>query len=277
MSRTPPARIRLAILGLLAAGHSLSAQSDPPFAKFEAASVKPVTPSLVVRHMSNELPDLMPIAMQDPGRVSLRFVSLLWLAASAYHLPKSQVKGPSWMDDQFFDVLATLPAGAPANNVDRMLQSLLKERFDLECHREVQQVRGYALVVGKSGPKLKTSPSKSAPSTPDEQRKVEQQLIARARELQSRSGEDRQVNREERTNFNSEELASWLGRLLHVTVVDQTDLQGLYDVALEIRDRSDPGPDVFRGVEKLGLKLEPRRVSIEVLVIDKIRRIPETN
>ena len=68
-----------------------------------------------------------------------------------------------------------------------------------------------------------------------------------------------------------------VSRLLHFTVVDQTDLQGFYDVALEIRDGSDPGPDIFRGVEKLGLKLEPREVSSEVLVIDKIRRVPEAN
>jgi uncharacterized protein (TIGR03435 family) len=172
--------------------------------------VKPATPGLVVRHISNELPDLMPIPMQDPGRISLRFTSLLMLMAMAYHLPRNQVRGPNWMENEFFDVEATLPPGAPANRVNGMLQLLLKERFDLECHREVQKARGYALLVGKSGPKLKLSSIESAPSTPDGRRQLQQQLIARARELQSRRGEDRPVSREERTHFNSEELASWL-------------------------------------------------------------------
>ena len=68
-----------------------------------------------------------------------------------------------------------------------MLQSLLEERFGLKVHRDTQTKQGFALVVGKNGPKLKPAEPPPAPAqglTAEEQRT--QQAQARIGEMQKR-------------------------------------------------------------------------------------------
>ena len=42
-----------------------------------------------------------------------------------------------------------------------MLQKLLADRFQLNVHRESNEVAVYALVIGKNGPKLKDTASET--------------------------------------------------------------------------------------------------------------------
>jgi uncharacterized protein (TIGR03435 family) len=79
------------------------------------------------------------------------------LILQAYDVQRSQVSGcPNWCDSEFFDVIgkAEDPNVTP-EQVRLMLQALLTERFNLSVHRENRDVPGYALVVTKSGAKLK--------------------------------------------------------------------------------------------------------------------------
>ena len=48
-----------------------------------------------------------------------------------------------------------MPPGTGEDQFRGMLQDLLIDRFKLKVHRETREVRGWALVVGKNGPKLK--------------------------------------------------------------------------------------------------------------------------
>jgi uncharacterized protein (TIGR03435 family) len=48
-----------------------------------------------------------------------------------------------------------LPSGTTAEQIPVMLRNLLSERFKLALHREKAEVKGYALVAGKSGLKIK--------------------------------------------------------------------------------------------------------------------------
>ena len=103
------------------------------------------------------------------------------------------------------------------------------------------------------------------------------------------------------------QLSDTLARLLDRPVVDQTELKGNYKVVLELAladmmnavraagvnlppgafgagpastagapTAADPsgGSTVFRSVEQLGLKLDPRKMAVEQIVIDHLERTP---
>jgi len=102
-------------------------------------------------------------------------------------------------------------------------------------------------------------------------------------------------------------FAGQLSQFVDKPVVDQTELNGVYQLKLELtmadvmavaRARginipaapnapgaaglagaaSDPGgSSIFDSVQKLGLKLEARKVSVEMIVIDKIEKTPTEN
>ena len=76
-------------------------------------------------------------------------------------------------------------------------------------------------------------------------------------------------------------LATLLSRFeLRVPVVDQTGIQGIYDVQLEwlsanARPDAPDGPSIFTAVkEQLGLRLEAKKGPVQVLVIDHAEKTP---
>jgi uncharacterized protein (TIGR03435 family) len=77
-----------------------------------------------------------------------------------------------------------------------------------------------------------------------------------------------------------------LSRFLRETVVDRTGLAGFYDVDLQWRpeDLSKPLAEVAPGVliysaiqAQLGLRLEARKGTLDVIVVDHARRMPIGN
>ena len=80
------------------------------------------------------------------------------------------------------------------------------------------------------------------------------------------------------------ELASAIGRFVDHPIDDRTGLTGRFDLDVTFLPQAggpaprDPGdaPFIFNAVqEQLGLKLEPAKTPIEVLVIDAIERPTE--
>ena len=77
-------------------------------------------------------------------------------------------------------------------------------------------------------------------------------------------------------------LAASLGSGTGRVVVDKTGLKGNYDMRLRFVDRPSPNappdspPEIFTALqEQLGLKLEPDRAPLKILVIDRIERPTE--
>ena len=61
-------------------------------------------------------------------------------------------------------------------------------------------------------------------------------------------------------------------------MVDETGLTGKYSVTIETWKSPDvPGGAVFDAVEKLGLKLGPRKVTVETVVVDRVSKTPTAN
>ena len=121
---------------------------------FEVASVKPAEPQtgMGIRVMMRGGP-----GSADPGQITYSNVSLKNVLTIAYAVKGYQINGPKWLDSERFDIVAKIAKGATKEQFQLMLQNLLAERFKLTLHHETKELPMYALVVGKSGPKLKES------------------------------------------------------------------------------------------------------------------------
>jgi uncharacterized protein (TIGR03435 family) len=102
----------------------------------------------------------------DGERAVFTFMSLKRLVAYAYNAQTYEITGPDWLPTDRFDITATLPAGATKDDVPRMMQALLRDRFHLESRRTTLDDQPVlALQPGKNGLKLK--PASVAPQPLD--------------------------------------------------------------------------------------------------------------
>jgi uncharacterized protein (TIGR03435 family) len=79
-------------------------------------------------------------------------------------------------------------------------------------------------------------------------------------------------------------LAGLLSNMLDRPLVDMTGFEGVYDVHLEwsaddATGRESDGPPSLSTVlqEKLGLRLDSRKTSVDLYVIDHVDRVPTEN
>jgi uncharacterized protein (TIGR03435 family) len=199
----------------------------------------------------------------DTDNTSLRAenISLKQLIERAYGIADYSLSGPAWMGDARFDVAAKQAAGTPKGLMLPMLRSLLTERFRLAVHHEQKSIAGYALVPGKKPPTLHEKSADVGVHTTFGSGKLKG------------------------TNVSMADLASILSRQLNEPVQDQTGLPGVFDVNLEWMPElaqtdtaSDRLPSIFTAVqEQLGLGLQAQKITVDVLVVDHVERIPTEN
>ena len=243
---------------------------------FEVASIKPAKPQPA---------GMIRIGMGgDPGRINYSNVSLRDCIRTAYRVKDHQISGPDWLGSERFDIVATLPPNTPREQIPLMLQGLLAERFKLTFHRETKELPVYALVVGKNGPKLKEAEATSG----------------------DRGNMKMMGGHMEAQKFAMGGLADYLSRMVARPVLDMTELKGSYDFTLDFsmedmqrmlpagvavpmerlgggpegREPSEgtPGPSIFTALqEQLVLKLESRKGPVEILVIDRVEKVPTEN
>ncbi len=226
---------------------------------FEVASVKRATSQAGGRISSS--------MRLDPGRFTCSNVSLKKLLVESYGVKDYQVSGPDWFDTEIYDITATLPPGTTGDDVRLMIQALLADRFKLTFHRDSKEIPVYALVVGKGGSKLQ---------------EVE---FGRG----STSGSPGQLTA---TRIAIRNLTEFLSRQTGRPVLDMTGLKGFYNFTLNYTPDAAPsapspetpipesgvGPSLFTAVqEQLGLRLEPRKAPVEILVVDHVEKIPTDN
>lgn len=246
-----------------------SAAARPGFAEFEVASIKPSRPDAGGRW----------IRMLSVHEFAARNHALKTLIAAAYNLsPQAISGGPAWVDSDRYDIVAKAPGDVRPNLNEQMsmLRKLLADRFQLAFHRTPRSLKIYALTVAVGGPKMKestSSPDVSPEGPPPLIFVVSPQLIR----LPGR-------------NASMAELASVFQRAaLDYPVVDQTGLPARYDFDLKFapdetvfggalgkgtEDSANPG--LFPAIQQqLGLRLQPARGPVEVLVIDHAARPTE--
>lgn len=241
----------------------VSAQDSRP--RFEVASVK--------RNNSHSGQSGMGMG---PGFLTATNVTLNMLMKTAYRVQDYQIiGGPSWISYEAFDVEAKAAAGAippkttqtdatKEDPTERMLQSLLEDRFQLKLRSETKELPVYALNVVRSGPLLKASPEQKAPNG-----------------LKILFGDITA------TSVPLSQFIAALSAQLDRPVLDKTNLPGFFDFHLKWSPQAtsvappdvalDPtGPSLFTALqEQLGLKLESARGPVEVLVIDSVSKPSE--
>jgi len=193
------------------------------------------------------------------GRVEITNMPLRTLIRIAFGTTGSQVVGgPDWIGTDGYDIVAKV-SGDPMT----ALKPLLEERFHLQVHTEKREVQTYALVLantnGGLGPQSKPSEADCAPRPADR--------------CGIRGGNGNITY----TGLTLGQIATNLAKqpVLRAPVADQTGLSGKYDLHLEFND--DPGPNIFTAlIEQAGLKLQPKKGTVDFIVIDRADR-PEEN
>jgi uncharacterized protein (TIGR03435 family) len=207
--------------------------------------------------------------VEDAGQIHYPGTSLMNLVRLAYGVVDAQITGPGFLDDQWFDLIAKIPASASkdhAHQIPLMLQSLLRDRIQMTMHRDRKSMQVYALVVGSKGLKIQESADKSL-----EEGCVSAYVAGGPNAYQC--------------HVTMVELATELPPFMleGVPVVDHTELTGIYDFKLSYTGRvmlnfGQGGVSIYDALQQqLGLKLEPRKEMVDSVVIDHIEKLPTAN
>ena len=225
--------------------------------EFEVASVKPSAAGGGRGSMNS-----------DPGRITYINVSLRDCVMAAYDMKDYQVSGPDWMRTERYDIVATSAGAASQDDMRLMLRKLLIERFQMTMHRERKDLPVYAMVVGKNGAKLHET------------------------EHPGRSSVRMNGGGVVFTSVTVQELVDYMSRLhtaeMDRPVIDNTGLKGRYDFNVNLFgtqeemmaavNKGDFGSSIFTLIqEQLGLKLEPQKLAVDMVVVEKAEKIPTEN
>lgn len=220
---------------------------------FEVASIKPAPPSNPMQAMHGNARIGMRI---DAARVDIANLTLMDLIRIAYGVKPYQIVAPESMKGgQRWDIQAKLPEGATPEQAPAMLQALLAERFKLAVHRETKDHAVYALVVGKSGPKMKEAGPEDAGTDAGKKPPQGDVTVGHRPPVGVRiNGDAKNVFltnealgpvkvspapgggglRMEAQKASMAALADMLSRMVDRPVVDMTGLKGNYEVALDL-------------------------------------------
>ena len=262
--------------------------------KFEVASIRPTpdgppAPGQAGVHISQQ-------------QVRFSYLSLRDYISIAYGVPVQRITAPEWINSARFDVSATFPAGATPEQFPQLVQSLLRDRFHVQAHKESRESPIYVLEVARGGLKIAAAPDEALKEGPFS---VTSNGDANGVAADLGQGASLVVNstRFEARKVTMAILIETLGRFVDRTIVDQTKLEGRYTIGFDIRPE-DYGPmmvraavnagipmppqalaqldgasggSVFDGLKLLGLSLEPRRGPLDVLIVDNIDKAPTEN
>jgi uncharacterized protein (TIGR03435 family) len=253
----------------------------------------------------------------DAGRADYSFVSVEFLITKAYGVKPYQVTGPSWIQSEHYDISAKLPAGATKEQVPDMLKAMLAERFQLAVHHETKEHAVYSLVVAKGGAKVKESapdPDADAGKVAGMGMQMSQSGDGRGMTVKTPQGNmkvsmgaDGNIQMEG-SQMPMDSFVEMVSRFVDKPVVDETGLKGKYDITIEMsmadmqtmarstgmmgmggrgaaggggtpaEAASDPsGGSIYKTLQNLGLKLEPKKTQMDAIVVDKGDKVPTEN
>jgi uncharacterized protein (TIGR03435 family) len=264
-----------AVLGEIAAYGQTARKPE-----FEVASIRPASIESEEQFRQSYMPTL---DVPPGGTLRITNRQLRDIIMLAFNVGPRQLSGPEWLVDNQapqqeiprFDVVAKVPEGAKKEEIALMLQSLLEERFKLKTHRDQKTIQVYALEIGKNGEKgLKLDKAVEGDRrTPGCNRTlIFEEGVSAAAQCQS---------------VTMAQLAQQLQSLAPAyfregPIVDRTGLTGQYDfrvewVTIAEKEAGAPGPTMFEAVQKLGLNLDKRKDTSEILVIDRAEQMPTEN
>jgi uncharacterized protein (TIGR03435 family) len=260
-----------------------------PAPAFEVASVKSVDPASNARLRPSMRggPET-----SDAERIIFTNVTLMSLLLRAYGVKPYQVMGPEWLTGLRYDITAKLPPGATKEQCNQMLQRLLADRFHLALHRQSKALRGYELVRSKGEPKLRPSMETGADVVPTEAPKIDAngfpKLTAPGLVIMEGMQGKAVVSFLTAKAQPLSALVDLLSKEFRMPVADRTGLTGKFDFTLEfapqapgavpIENPDDSAANLISAVpQQLGLRLTPKDVQVDVLIIDSADKTPTEN
>ncbi|MGH9574471.1 MAG: TIGR03435 family protein [Candidatus Acidiferrales bacterium] len=232
---------------------ALHGQSTPSTPSFDVASLK----------LHPDPPREIDISTSG-SRLTAKAETVLRMIAYAYDLKGNYqvARNPALLafGDKMYDIEAEVDASRTPTKSEfrQMLQSLLADRFHLKVHREQRDMKVYALVLEKNGPKFKQSDANEKFSG-----------------LNGVDGRNQTVTLTNATmNVIVEEIHIFTDR----PVIDKTGLSGNYDIKFEATPafRFDTNPDphdisILTALpEQTGLKMESEKHMVDVIVVDHV-------
>jgi uncharacterized protein (TIGR03435 family) len=242
--------------------------------------------------------------------------------------------GPSWIDSDRWDIQATADCSGGAlsrEQLQLMIQTMLEDRFQLKAHLETREMPIYNLVVAKEG-KLKASedqtppnagqagplpPCSPAPATPQAaapplppppppgppgQRggPLDPNFVMPRGAMMMMFNPTGMALRASAVPISN--LVNMLQNQVGRTIIDKTELKGLFDFTLQFSPEglngpplpippgggpapagpagttssaADPVPSLFTAIQEIGLKLESAKGLVPLLVVDSVQKPTE--
>ncbi len=226
------------------------------YAILALAPLSVAQPRLEVASIRSSPPGLQATQYRGKGtdQLDIRHASVKQLISMAYGMPEFRIfGGPSWIQSDHYDIQAKASAPAGLEEMQKLVQSILVDRFKLSLRREEREMGTLELIVAKGGPKL------DAPK-PGGRNNARDGVITA-------------------TNAPIEFIASMLTQQQGKTVVNKTGIEGRFSYELKwTPDGKGTGAEadtvsLFTAIqEQLGLKLEARKQPIAVIVVERVYR-----
>lgn len=248
-------------------GYAQSQLSSVVADSFEVASITPCKPG--TSEPPGEHAGMVQFTFPG-GRFKANATTLKFLLEWAYGMQPSQHSGgPAWMESDRFDVVAKAAGNPGEDQMKRMMQTLLSERFKLKLHHDSRKLQVYVVSLGKTAPKLfppkegEAHSIRIAPQTGQNQEIVSYHVIA--------------------TRFSLTQLTDIFARQLGRVIVNRTGLDGEFDFSMDFTpDENRPNPldpalvmSAMR--EQLGLVLKSEETPVDILVIDSAEKAAAGN
>jgi uncharacterized protein (TIGR03435 family) len=228
----------------------------------------------------------------DADRIIFTNVTLMSVLLRAYDIKPYQTRGPDWLSSARYDITAKIPPEATKEQFNFMLQRLLASRFQLVLHHETKQLQGYELIRGNTAPKLKPSTEAGPDVEPTDAPKTDAngfpQLSAPGLLLMEGTRGTAVVSFVTARAQPLSALVELLSKEFRLPVTDKTGLNGRFDFTLEFAPRV-PGdlpveatdeavPNLISAVpQQLGLKLDPKKIPVDIVVVDSADQTPTVN
>jgi uncharacterized protein (TIGR03435 family) len=255
--------------------------TDAKALAFDVVSIKP-----------HKAGDTMMSMGGTPDGYSATNVSMKWMIQNAYGIKMEDlvIGAPVWADSEQFDFTAKmdeetadrmkkLSRDERQKQMSLLLQAMLADRCGLKVHQGTKEISAYALVVAKSGFKLKEAdPSNTYPNG----------ITMPGLQIVGAGGFIIGPGKLAGQGITLSTFAANLGSPIDSFVVDKTGIPGKYDIALQwdpnpnaaadgATTTADNGPSLFTALQdQLGLKLVPAKVPMDTVIIDHVDR-PSAN
>jgi uncharacterized protein (TIGR03435 family) len=239
----------------------IAQQTPPETPAFDAASVKVSTGETNQTPGTRKGPSPFTI---DPARLAIRRLTLKGIISRAYAVEDAQVTGgPGWIEEDRYDVDATVAQPADREHMLHMLQALLAQRFQLRLRKETKVEQRYVLVVGKNGPNYGPHFHASGPGAP-----VSGATPSFSDGLKGYTMPKLVFFLTDNRDWWDPDTANGM-RPDALPVIDDTGLTGTYDLVWNNKSRRD-FLDSFE--RETGLKLESRKIPTHMIVVESVSR-----